>query len=211
MTDAPDPVALVEDYVLMKRGLFYRPNAMGYTGIKEHAGRYAKSDAESRADPISGVTALRFSDAPLVASNCFDDIAVKYLTDCPESRAAVIQAHAARIAELEGESVERVFEHIEPEDGDWSSVSLTEIADLAAFGWESGVETLYQDADHLDRKGQPGTGGRVRCAANFIRRALVIRQARSLLSERVRRDCAEDGSVPSVSDDRPVTSGEGWA
>ena len=36
-------------------------------------------------------------------------------------------------------------------------------------------------------------------------KVIHLRQARSLLSERVRGDCAEDGSVPSVSDDRPVT------
>lgn len=132
-------------------------------------------------------------------------IADQAAREIDDLQADLIQSQAARIAELEGESVERVFEHLEPEDGDWSGYTPKEIADLAVEGWESGVETLYEDADQLDRKGQPGTGGRVRFAANFIRRALSLRQARSLLSEEVRGDYAQERSVPSVSDDRPAS------
>ena len=81
----------------MKRGLFYRPNAMGYTGIKEHAGRYLQADAESHADPVSGVTAVPFDEAPLIAPKCFDDVAVKYLLGCIENRDALISAQSATL------------------------------------------------------------------------------------------------------------------
>lgn len=66
-------------FLLMKRGLYYRPNAMGYTGIKDHAGRYTKAEAESHADPVSGVTAVAASDAPDFSPACFDDLARAHL------------------------------------------------------------------------------------------------------------------------------------
>lgn len=66
-------------FLLMKRGLYYRPNAMGYTGIKDHAGRYTKAEAENHADPISGVTAIAAIDAPDFSPACFDDLARAHL------------------------------------------------------------------------------------------------------------------------------------
>ena len=89
--------------------------------------------------------------------------------DGPEA-AAVIQAQAARIAELE--------------------------AGLRPFA-------NYRGSDAYLASNAPDDGV---CAATSFR-AGDYRQARSLLSEGVRGDCAEDGSVPSASDDRPVTSG----
>ena len=33
---------MTEDrYIIIKRGLYYRPNSQGYTGIRDHAGRYS--------------------------------------------------------------------------------------------------------------------------------------------------------------------------
>ncbi len=66
-------------FLLMKRDLYYRPNAMGYTGIKDHAGRYTKAEAENHADPISGVTAIAAIDAPDFSPACFDDLARAHL------------------------------------------------------------------------------------------------------------------------------------
>lgn len=36
-------------YLILKRDLYYRPNACGYTGIKDHAGRYTLAEAQSHA------------------------------------------------------------------------------------------------------------------------------------------------------------------
>ncbi|WP_312784635.1 hypothetical protein [Brevundimonas sp.] len=66
-------------FLLMKRDLYYRPNAMGYTGIKDHAGRYTKAEAESHADALSGVTAIAAIDAPDFSPACFDDLARAHL------------------------------------------------------------------------------------------------------------------------------------
>lgn len=77
-------------YLLMKRGLYYRPDAMGYTGIKDHAGRYSKEDAEGHADPASGVTMVSEAQAAEFSPNCFDDLARAHLLkqrDAAEARA----------------------------------------------------------------------------------------------------------------------------
>lgn len=76
------PVEAGEDdgmFLLMKRDLYYRPNAMGYTGIKDNAGRYTEAEAASHADEASGVTAIRASDAPDFSPACFDDLARQHL------------------------------------------------------------------------------------------------------------------------------------
>ena len=51
---APDPTTRAEDgagrdYVLIKRGLYWRPGAQGYTGLLSEAGRYSAADAAAYA------------------------------------------------------------------------------------------------------------------------------------------------------------------
>lgn len=107
MTDPALKAAVERDrYLLMKRGLYYRPDAIGYTGIRENAGVYTKTQAESHVDPISGVTMIAEADAPLIAPKCFDDIAVKYLLEqlaireaALSSQASVMEAMAAELAD----------------------------------------------------------------------------------------------------------------
>jgi len=77
MTDTAQPVADGRHFLLMKRGLYYRPENCGYTGIKDHAGRYFASDAT----PDSGVTAVHENEAPDFSPACFDDLARKHLQD----------------------------------------------------------------------------------------------------------------------------------
>ena len=90
-----DPAkGLGPSYLLMKRGLYYAPNALGYTGIRDRAGRYSEAEAKGHADEASGVTAILEADAPLIAPKCFDDIARDYLTD-------KLATATRKIAELE--------------------------------------------------------------------------------------------------------------
>lgn len=36
-----------DEYLIIKRGLYYRPGGKGYTGVKSEAGRFSKKEAES--------------------------------------------------------------------------------------------------------------------------------------------------------------------
>lgn len=66
-----------ERFLLVKRGLYYRPDNCGYTGFKERAGRYDASEA----DEMSGVTAIHEDEADEIAPGCFDDLARDWLND----------------------------------------------------------------------------------------------------------------------------------
>lgn len=64
-----------KNYLLEKRGLYYRPDNAGYTGIKEHAGRYLAADAEG----LSNVTAIHEDQAPEYSKGCWHDVKYKDL------------------------------------------------------------------------------------------------------------------------------------
>ncbi len=82
-------------YVICKRGLYYRPKAQGYVGIKEWAGVYSKEEAEARSSPDAGVTSMPYDEAPDISPACYDDIARDWLmSKLNEARTALSQARA---------------------------------------------------------------------------------------------------------------------
>jgi hypothetical protein len=81
-------------WLVMKRGLFYGPDNRGYTGIKDHAGRYSLEEARSSAT-CEGVSIIHEDQAPEFTSACFDDLARDHLTkQRDEARAERDQWHA---------------------------------------------------------------------------------------------------------------------
>jgi len=42
---------MTEQYLIIKRGFYYRPNSQGYTSSKAEAGRYTLDDAEDITHP----------------------------------------------------------------------------------------------------------------------------------------------------------------
>ena len=112
-------------YLLVKRGLYYRPGNQGYTGIKEYAGRYPASDAS----PDDGVTAIHEDEAPEYSQACYHDLMAEHAV----RKAAALEAEIASLKQrLESaEEVVRwvaarrtVDEVIHGEDGVWSTLSV---------------------------------------------------------------------------------------
>jgi hypothetical protein len=69
-------------WLIVKRDLYYMPNGMGYTGVRDHAGRYSYEEARQHVrDPEDGVavTMIRLADAPEFSKGCWDDLARKHL------------------------------------------------------------------------------------------------------------------------------------
>ena len=94
-----------ELYVLMKRGLYYRPDSLGYTGIRDHAGRYTRDEITNLVD---GVTALKLDEAPEYSPNCFSDVKADHIAAKMESLLSLLtasqgraEAAEARVGELE--------------------------------------------------------------------------------------------------------------
>lgn len=73
-----------KDHVLVKRGLYYRPNGNGYTGLKCEAGLYAASYAVG----AEGVDAIPFANAPEFAPACWEETKIKHL----QVRLAAVEA-----------------------------------------------------------------------------------------------------------------------
>lgn len=68
-----------DDWLIIKRGLFWRPNGCGYTGIRDEAGRYSHAYASARAE--SGVcTIMRAAEAPEFLPVAHNDLVIKHLT-----------------------------------------------------------------------------------------------------------------------------------
>lgn len=68
-------------YLLMKRGLYWRPNDQGYTGLKSEAGRYTYSEAFARTnyeyEGYEPVTMVMEQEAPRYAPGCASDVRQK--------------------------------------------------------------------------------------------------------------------------------------
>lgn len=63
----PEPM-----YLLMKRGLYWRPGGTGYTGLKREAGRYSDAESAAIASERDDERTWRLleSDAPRFAPSC---------------------------------------------------------------------------------------------------------------------------------------------
>lgn len=80
------------NWLLMKRDLYERPGHMGYTGIRDNAGRFAEEDAKSSVgDGGYGVTMIRLENAPEFTSACFDDLARDHLARKRDDALAMVR------------------------------------------------------------------------------------------------------------------------
>ncbi len=101
-------------YLLMKRGLYWRPNGAGYTGLKREAGRYTAEDSSwvdnervARHEPKT--TRVLESKAERFAPACASDVRERELAACLDAAVALvrecIKAERARRAKLKTGSV----------------------------------------------------------------------------------------------------------
>ena len=84
------------DHVLIKRGLYYRPNGNGYTGLKREAGLYDPSYALG----FDGVDAVPFADAPDFAPACWEETKLAHLNEQITTARAEAEALRAEVERL---------------------------------------------------------------------------------------------------------------
>ncbi len=102
-------------YVLMKRGLYWRPDAQGYTGVLADAGRYTaeKAAAYTHHDDPS-VTAILASEADEFSPACWEETKLarrdKQLA-AAESRAASAEAEVERLRKAIQDFLDGNYQH----------------------------------------------------------------------------------------------------
>lgn len=138
MTDAPstpESAAISEErYVLIKRGLYERPEGRGYTGIKDHAGLYSKQEADACVG--RGGSAMPFDEAPEFSPSCYEDLARAHLQ-------GKIDDLRARLAAAEGERDEAREKRLVTE-----AQILSETA--RANGWKARLTTAEARVAELE-------------------------------------------------------------
>ncbi|GJE37812.1 hypothetical protein [Methylobacterium persicinum] len=160
---APDPTTRAEDgagrdYVLIKRGLYWRPGAQGYTGLLSEAGRYSAADAAAYAAHDNDSTrAWPADEAREFAPACWQETMLAFRTkerDEAESRAATAEAEVARLrealAEAEREHTDMMWQlrraEERSEDAEASASALRErVAVLEAI-----LKPFSEAAENLD-------------------------------------------------------------
>jgi len=85
-------------YLIVKRGLYYRPDNKGYTGLKKDAGRYPKEHANA----AYGTTAIHEDDAPEYSEACWPETKLadkdETIRTLRERNAALVNAAWAMLA-----------------------------------------------------------------------------------------------------------------
>lgn len=91
-------MAETEQWLVVKRDLYWRPNDCGYTGIRDHAARYTLEEAKARVgDGVSGVTMIRADLAPEFTNACFDDLARDHIIKQRDEARAEVERLRVRV------------------------------------------------------------------------------------------------------------------
>lgn len=73
-----------DSYLIVKRDLYYMPKACGYTGIRDHAGRYTLEEVavhfpNLESENQDGMSFIHEDDAPEFTPACFHDLKAAHL------------------------------------------------------------------------------------------------------------------------------------
>ncbi len=142
-------------YLLVKRGLYYRPDNRGYTGIKEYAGRYPASDAS----PDDGVTAIHEDEAPEYSQACYHDLMAQHAV----GKAAALEAEIASLKQRL-ESAEEVLRNIADRKGVCSTCGTMAVGGGSGYTdcdcrrptWSENDPAIYASAFLQEQEKQNG-------------------------------------------------------
>lgn len=78
-----------DQFLIEKRGFYYRPNSSGYTGVQEEAGRNSFEEAAVHGRPkrsdgsLDGIFIWREKDAPEMIPKCTADVRMVHAAKAP--------------------------------------------------------------------------------------------------------------------------------
>ena len=93
-------------YLIIKRGLYYRPNSSGYTGIKDEAGRYSLSETAVIFPAVSdsGLSFIHENNAPEYTEACYYDLKLKHQL---LKKTELVDIYASALADIESKTGRR--------------------------------------------------------------------------------------------------------
>lgn len=101
-------------FLIVKYDLYYRPKSQGYTGIKDHAGRYTLDEVavmfpNMESENQDGMTFIAEEDAPEFSKACFWDLKLEHVTkqrDSAQAEIARLTSEVERLRDIaEGERI----------------------------------------------------------------------------------------------------------
>lgn len=97
MTDAEKDMERPDEWLLIKRDLYWRPNSCGYTGLRDEAGRYTHAEASRKCN--EGVSMVHISEAPEWRASIWDEVLVEHLIKLRAEQADTITTLRAEVEE----------------------------------------------------------------------------------------------------------------
>jgi hypothetical protein len=152
-------------WLIVKRDLYYRPDARGYTGIRDHAGRYSWEEAANHVG--HGCTIVHESVAPEFRKAAHLDIVIDILLKQRTEARSERDAAQARVKELDEHNqrlgmgnAERYWEGRFRDEAGWNA---NRERDAGRYRWlrERSLDTIERGGVFGGRTGINGTGGMV--------------------------------------------------
>lgn len=139
-----------KDYVLMKRGFFYRPNGNGYTDRIREAGLYTKAEAEAQVYPYDEPVTMHLAkdfigkSKDLVPGTMFDEVVKQRDTVTHDLSKLKALAMRLRIA------LKQIFDKSRPTMSDSGDSGISSIAKEALDLYED--DTIDEHIARLEEK-----------------------------------------------------------
>lgn len=147
-------------YLIEKRGLYYRPEAKGYTGIKDEAGRYSLAEVAEHMPNMDsanqdGMSFIHEDEAPEYTRACYHDLKERHQANKLADAAARIEALEAEnegammIITAEVLSLRRKVEALERElaEANADAERLAELCATVHGSFGGGLVITFSDGD----------------------------------------------------------------
>ena len=170
MSDTEKDMERPDEWLLIKRDLYWRPNSSGYTGLRDEAGRYTYAEASPRCN--GGVSMVHISEAPEFRAAVWDDLLVAHLLKQRSERDDTITTLRAEVERLTEERETIFMDIVDERDAAIARAEKAEaaITDLASRAQKilDALNADYSKPTDGDDKWKGGFDDGIKTAASLV-------------------------------------------